>query len=502
MFNWQTFDGIGQPFFQFIQRRERPDSQLVFRLQRLSAQPDIHRVPDLGIRSHHIPGIATARQPVAVMLIAKGEMSAWKRPQRSQIPDAVQLLFQRAIYAIHQIGYRPWNKQPCGTNQLLHTLRPRDGDALRILERHSEFKSGQLTAIRRQRKAEYRRAVELAAQKNTDEAFAQLERMGTVVELSDRQLHASASQSYLKAMAQNQSVLLVAPTWAEIEAVTEKVRAALKSSGRLALDEKEFSVFDSLSWTEAQKRDTRQYRPDMAIHFHRRTAGFAKDETVTVVAIENDALKVQHADGSENLFQLGAGCACFDVGEKRKLKIAVGDKLLLQANASRKRFINGELVEVLAIQGDSVVLADGRVIPQNYHTFTHGYAVTSHAAQGKTADEVLVVASSRSLPAINQQQFYVSISRGRDACRVFTDDAEMLRSHVTRSSARLAAVEVVPRVSSRKFIQTILQRGHRFLKQFRLRRVPRQTILPDNAGRQIEPPCYEHKRTSTNRISI
>ena len=193
---------------------------------------------------------------------------------------------------------------------------------------------------------------------------------------------------------------------------------------------------------------------------------------------------------------------CFDVGEKRKLKIAAGDKLLLQANASRKRFINGELVEVLAIQGDSVVLADGRVIPQNYRTFTHGYAVTSHAAQGKTVDEVLVVASSRSLPAINQQQFYVSISRGRDACRVFTDDAEMLRSHVTRSSARLAAVEVVPRVSSRKFIQTILQRGHRFLKQFRQRRVPRQTILPDNAGQQIEPPRYEHKRTSTHRISI
>jgi ATP-dependent exoDNAse (exonuclease V) alpha subunit len=240
----------------------------------------------------------------------------------------------------------------------------------------------------------------------------------------------------------------------------------------------------------------------MAIHFHRRTAGFAKNETVSVVAIENDALKVQHANGSENLFLLGAVCVCFDVGEKRKLKISVGDKLLLQANASRKRFINGELVEVLAIQGDSVVLADGRVIPQNYRTFTHGYAVTSHAAQGKTVDEVLVITSSRSLPAINQQQFYVSISRGRDACRVFTDDAEMLRSHVTRSSARLAAVEVVPRVSNRKFIQTILQRGHRFLKQFRQRRVPRQTILPDHNSQTMKPPRYEHKRTSTHRISI
>jgi len=375
------------------------------------------------------------------------------------------------------------------------------GDALRILENHSDFQSGQLTRIRRQRRAEYRRAVELAAQKNTNEAFAQLERMGAVTELSGDQLHGEAARSYVKALKQNQSVLLVVPTWNEIEAVTEKVRAALKTSGRLAGDEKEFQVFDSLSWTEAQKRDARQYRPGMAIQFYRRKSGFAKDETVAVVAVENDALKVQRADGSESIFTLGQGADLFDVGEKRKLKVTAGDKLLLQSNW-QKKFINGELVEVRAIQGDSVVLADGRVIPKNYRTFTHGYAVTSHAAQGKTVDEVLVVASSRSLPAINQQQFYVSISRGRDACRVFTDDAEMLRSHVTRSSARLAAVEVVPPVHRRKFILKVLQRGHRFLKQFRQRLGLQQTILPDNRSPQMKTPRYEHQRTSTHRIGV
>ncbi|MBU6411567.1 MAG: hypothetical protein KGR98_14380, partial [Verrucomicrobia bacterium] len=265
--------------------------------------------------------------------------------------------------------------------------------------------------------------------------------------------------------------------------------------------EKEFQVFDSLSWTEAQKRDARQYRPGLAIRFHRQTTGFAKDETVAVVAVENNSLKIQRADGSENLFELGAGCACFDVGEKRKLKVAAGDKLLLQSNW-RKKFVNGELVEVKAIQGGSVVLADGRVIPENYRTFTHGYAVTSHAAQGKTVDEVLVVASSRSLPAVHQEQFYVSISRGRDACRVFTDDVEMLRSHVTRSSARLAAVEVVSPAHSRKFILKVLQRGHRFLEQFRQRLGLQQTILPDNRSPQMKTPRYEHQRTSTHRIGV
>jgi conjugative relaxase-like TrwC/TraI family protein len=374
------------------------------------------------------------------------------------------------------------------------------GDALRILERHSDFKSGQLTAIRRQHKAAYRKAVELAAQKRTVEAFAQLERMGAVAEFPGDELHGSAAKSYLKALEQNRSALLIAPTWAEIEAVTEKVRAELKSAGRLALDEKTFQVFDSLSWTEAQKRDAQQYRPGMAIQFHRRIAGFAKDETVAVVAVENDTLKVQRADGSENVFELGAGCACFDVGEKRKLKIAAGDKLLLQANASRKRFINGEIVEVLAIQGDSMVLADGRVIPQNYRTFTHGYAVTSHAAQGKTVDEVLLVASSRSLPAINQEQFYVSISRGRERCQIFTDDSDLLRSHVTHSSARLAAIEAGPVIRHRDFIQTILRRGYHFLKQFRQRLAPQQKISPDNRYPQMEPQHYEHQQKTAHRI--
>jgi hypothetical protein len=320
-----------------------------------------------------------------------------------------------------------------------------------------------------------------------------------VAEFSDGNIHDSAAKSYLKALAENKSALLVAPTWNEIEAVTEKIRTALKTSGRLAGEEKEFQVFDSLSWTEAQKRDARQYRPGMAIRFHRRGHGFEKGEMVSVVAVENDSLKVQHTDGAENIFPLGTGIAC-DVGEKRKLKIAAGDKLLLQANAVavRKHFINGELVEVRAIQGDSVLLADGRVIPADYCTFTHGYSVTSHAAQGKTVDEVLLVASSRSLPAINQEQFYVSISRGRERCQIFTDDSDLLRSHITRSSARLAAVEAMPQ---RDFLQTILQRGNRFMKRFRQRIAKTLSIeTTERSSHEIKP--SEHQRQFARHISV
>ena len=107
-------------------------------------------------------------------------------------------------------------------------------------------------------------------------------------------------------------------------------------------------------------------------------------------------------------------------------------------------------------------------------------------------DEVLVVASSRSLPAVHQQQFYVSISRGRERCQIFTDDTELLRSHVTRSRARLAAVEVLPRMHRQKFVQNILQRGHRFLKRFRQRIT--QSVSTERNIHEIEPTHYEHQR--------
>ena len=70
------------------------------------------------------------------------------------------------------------------------------------------------------------------------------------------------------------------------------------------------------------------------------------------------------------------------------------------------------------------------------------YAVTSHSSQSKTVDDVLLVASSRSFAAVNREQFYVSISRGRKHVQVFTDDAELLSRRVTDSHERKAAVEL------------------------------------------------------------
>ena len=160
-----------------------------------------------------------------------------------------------------------------------------------------------------------------------------------------------------------------------------------------------------------------------------------------MVATVEDGLRVRRSDSKEADFVPASSAASFDVGEARELKVSSGDWLLLQANHG-KDFINGERVQVREIQNGRIALADGRSLPNGFNAFTHGYAVTSHSSQSKTVDEVLVVASSRSFGAVNREQFYVSISRGRERVQVFTDDAELLARRVSDSHERKAAIEL------------------------------------------------------------
>jgi hypothetical protein len=290
--------------------------------------------------------------------------------------------------------------------------------------------------------------VELAAAKQTDKAFAKLLELGAVTEVlahghqtDDGQLYQRAAEAYLSATRQGKSALLVSPTWAEIEAVTDKVRDPLKAQGVLGQQEESVTVFDSLSWTEAQKKNASQFVPGQRLRFVRQTKHFDRGDTVEVVATVENGLRVRRADGTEANFIPANVAASFDVGEARELKVAAGDWLLLQANHG-KDFINGERVQVREIQNGRIALADGRSLPAGFNAFTHGYAVTSHSSQGKTVDEVLLVASSRSFGAVNREQFYVSISRGGERVHVFTDDADLLARRVTDSHTRKAAVEL------------------------------------------------------------
>ena len=74
---------------------------------------------------------------------------------------------------------------------------------------------------------------------------------------------------------------------------------------------------------------------------------------------------------------------------------------------------------------------------------TYGYVMTSYAAQGATADRVLIHLDTDAPGAgrmVNRQLIYVAASRGRDEMQVFVNSREDLAHALLRREERATAL--------------------------------------------------------------
>jgi hypothetical protein len=76
-------------------------------------------------------------------------------------------------------------------------------------------------------------------------------------------------------------------------------------------------------------------------------------------------------------------------------------------------------------------------VPATFRQWTHGYVVTSHKAQGRTCEKVVVAAAR-----LDAKSAYVACSRGREVCSVHTPDKATLMAHLPEGN-RLAALDVL-----------------------------------------------------------
>lgn len=91
-------------------------------------------------------------------------------------------------------------------------------------------------------------------------------------------------------------------------------------------------------------------------------------------------------------------------------------------------------------------LDDNRLIVFNageHRHFDHGYAVTSHSAQGLAAERVLIHADTRVHPDLLSSRFgYVAISRASHEATIFTDDVNRLGQQLSAEVSKTSALEV------------------------------------------------------------
>lgn len=377
---------------------------------------------------------------IAKFLLSK-EMQAEAAGQVIWVDEA-GLLGSQDLGALFDVANRVKARVVLMGDRYQHSS-PSRGAPLKLLERAAGVPSVEVAEIVRQR-GDYKRAVGLLSEGKVLQGVDELDRLGWVREVADETRYQQMASAYLEVSAEKKAdgtaktALVVSPTHAEGDRITGAIRHELAVRGRLG-EERELTAWVPLHLTEAERGEASSYAAGDMLQFHQNAKGHKSGERVVV---DGEPLPLHQA-------------ARYKVYRPMTLKVAAGDRVRITTNGKtadgRHRLVNGTIytVEGFNRNGD-IVVNNGWVIGKDFGHVAYGYAVTSHASQGKTVDKVLIGQSSLSLPAASREQFYVSVSRGREQAIIFTDNKETLRAAVARDRERLTAKEVFRPVKGRE----------------------------------------------------
>ena len=313
------------------------------------------------------------------------------------------------------------------------------GDFLRALETHSKLEIRELKNIRRQTVEDYRQAILAMGNGQTSVGMAALDEMGWVHECDAEYLHQAASAWMHRSEqgAKPDKVIAVCPTWEENFSLSDMIRKRLKAKGKLG-ESIEVEGVHSLKWTNEQKRnlaDVVETTPGLMVTPVLHLSGLEQSQSYAVQSIQDGFVKLDNG----HLLNAKKDAARFDVGTRRRLEVAQGDQLLIRMNDKAHDLVNGQVLSVAAVSPDGSIRTEcGKEIPATFRQFAHGYVVTSHKAQGRTARHVIVAAER-----LDGKSAYVGCSRGRESCEVFTPSKEQLFAGLPFDGNRRAALDVL-----------------------------------------------------------
>jgi conjugative relaxase-like TrwC/TraI family protein len=264
------------------------------------------------------------------------------------------------------------------------------GEPLKLLEESAGLRVAEVTEILRQQ-GDYKKAAQAFSEGRSEEGFKELDRLGWIKQVEDSERYKQLAAAYLAAVAEKKrgddykSALVVSPTHAEAQRITQAIRAGLKRRGKLG-DERVVNAWVSGHLTDAEKSDPTQYDPGDMLQFHQNAVGYTKGSRLIIGEKTKPPTELAKR---------------FEAYRPVQLTLAVGDRVQITAGGKTKdgkhRLSNGSLLSVQGFSKRGDIIVDhGWVIDQDFGHLAHGYVVTSHASQGVTVDKVFCKRRSNS----------------------------------------------------------------------------------------------------------
>ncbi len=314
------------------------------------------------------------------------------------------------------------------------------------------MRTARLDEIVRQKDPALKSAVELLAKGETAAALESLRKQNRIREIPD-------TQERIRTMAKEyasspKNTLIVSPDNASRRELNAAVRQELKGIGLVEAKDHSLKVLvQRQELTGAERTSANQYEVGDVVRYSRgsKAVGIAAATYGTVASINRgeNLLTVRKQDGQFAVYD-PRRLAGVSVYRESIRDFSIGDRIQFTAPDKALGVANRDLAVLESISSEGRIssrLDNGRQIEFNageHRHFDHGYAVTSHSAQGLTAERVLVHAETGVHPDLLNSRFaYVSISRASHEATVFTNDLNKLNPQLAADISKSTAVEVV-----------------------------------------------------------
>jgi conjugative relaxase-like TrwC/TraI family protein len=331
-----------------------------------------------------------------------------------------------------------------------------------------------LEEIVRQRDPELKLAVEQLSSGQVGTAIDNLDRQGRVHEIRNREERLlTIAREYARS---SESTLVVSPDNRSRTEINQRIHVELQSRGVVSREEHSLPMLVSRQeLTGADRSWAQKYEVNDVLRYSRssKETGIEKGEYARVLSVDanQNLLTVLRANGTEQIYdprrQMGV-----TVYREQEKAFSAGDRVQFTAPGLQLQIANRELGTIEGFTSEGAIrlrLDDGRKItfdPARHPHLDHGYAVTSHASQGQTADRVLIHVDTElgARDLLNRRMAYVAVSRGQWDAQIFTSDREKLPQALGHDVSHQSALkpEVAVSVTQHQGISNTQQPQHDF----------------------------------------
>lgn len=335
------------------------------------------------------------------------------------------------------------------------------GDALRILNTVAKITPSEVSRIFRQEREDYRHAVEDLSKGHVATAFEKLDNLGFIKAVDSSNLCEPLVDDYIEAVRAGKTALVICPTHAQGDAITDEIRQRLRAEKLIGKKETLLNRFKNLNLTEAEKTDWRNYRIGNVVQFNQNTPGFMRGSVWTVEAVNATAVMVKYESGTLKALPMDK-TKRFDLFAVDDIGLSKGDKIRVTHGSfdlNNKRLENGQVLIVDAAPKNGDIRFRNEkdntsyVLPRTFGHWAHAVCNTSHAAQGKTVQEAFIFQPAATFPATDAKQLYVSFSRAKERTRLYTDNKVELLEHAKEIGDRRSALEMVLGIEKERKLQ-------------------------------------------------